>query len=284
MKPAIFFRSKRGLAIPIVIFTIFFSTLWAIIAPVWISIGNSNPIQTITHALLDNLEFKKTAGEYFVAQMKKDASGAELAILKKKGSQISTAVTDQLSTPEFMTNLDLATSQIYNYYVLGSLEAKTVSVRPIAMEVFKAFTKVDPQFKRLQNEIDRIKPIDLKRDPNVPDLKKIHSLLALAFTVNSALIFILLLFYLFAARSKNGFFRTTGIIFLNIGAIDIAVRAIGVAIANDKIKTITNELAKVAAPIVLTEITKPLLTLGILFLLLGALGVGLSFMSKNPQN
>ncbi len=283
MKLGIFFRSKSGIAIPIVIFAFFFSTLWAIIAPVWISIGNSNPIHSATHALLDNFEFKKTAGEYFVTKMKEDASKAELIILNKKGSQISTAVTDLLNAPEFTTNLDSITSQVYNYYILGSAEAKSVSMKPIAAEALKALTKVDPQFKKLQKEIDKIKPIQLKPNPNGPDLKKIHSLLTLAFTVNSVLLFILLLVYLFFARSRKGFFRTIGIIFLYIGAIDIAVRTVGTAIANSQIKTISDDLARMAAKIVLTNLTNPFLTVGIVFLLLGALAVGLSFINKNSE-
>ncbi len=271
------------MAIPLVILIALVSTLWTVVAPVWMSVGRSNPINGVTHALLSNSPFKTTAGQYFVTQLKKDASGKELILLNMKETQISTAVTDLLSAPEFKTKVDSITTQIYNYYILGSEEAKTISVKPIAVAALSAITHVDSQFKRLQKEIDKIKPIALKPITNGPDLKQIHSSLNLAFTLISLLLLVLILLYAVFARKRNGFSRTVGSVFLYIGVPALAIHAVGTAIANSQIKTISDDLVRAAAPIVIPQLLSPLMTIGIVFSILGVIGVVLSFIKQNSE-
>ncbi len=271
------------MAIPVVILIALVSTLWALVAPVWMSVGHSNPINGVTHVLLSNSPFKTTAGQYFVTQLKEDASGKELILLNMKETQISTAITDLLSAPEFKTNVASITTQIYNYYILGSEQAKTISVKPIAVQALSAITQVDPQFKRLQKEIDKIKPIALEPITNGPDLKQIHSSLNLAFTLISLLLLVLMLLYAVFARKRNGFSRTVGSVFLYIGVLDIAIHAVGTAIANSQIKTISDDLVRAAAPIVIAQLLSPLMTIGIVFSILGVIGVVLSFIKQNSE-
>lgn len=283
MKTSFFFRSKRRAAIPVVILIALVSTLWALVAPIWMSVGRSNPINGVTHVLLSNSPFKTTAGQYFVMKLKEDASGKELALLNMKGTQISTVVTDLLSDPEFKTNVDSATTQIYNYYILGSEEAKTISVKPIALQALRAITQVDPQFKQLQKEIDKIKPIVLKPITNGPDLKQIHSSLNREFTLISLLLLVLILLYAVFARKRNGFSRTVGSVFLYIGTLNIAIHTVGTAIANSQIKTISDGLVRAAAPIVIPQLLSPLMTIGVVCAILGVIGVVLSFIKQNSE-
>ncbi len=289
MKSSFFFRSKPGIAIPVVNLIILVSTLWAVVAPLWMSVGRSNPINSVTHALSSNSPFKTAVGQYFVTKLKEDASGKELILLNKKETQISTAVTNLLSAPEFKTNIDNITTQIYNYYILGSKQAKTISVKPIAVQALRAFTHVDPQFKRLQKEIDKIKPIALPELPitNGPDLKQIHSSLKqihsslnLAFTLISLLLLVLILLYAVFARNRNVFFRTVGFVFLYIGVPSLVIHAVGTAIANSQIKTISDDLVRAAAPIVISQLLSPRMTIGIVFSILGVIGVVLGFIKQ----
>ncbi len=283
MRTSFFFRSKRGIAIPVVILIALVSTLWALVAPIWMTVGRSNPINGVTHTLLSNSSFKTAAGQYFVTKLKEGASGKELVLLNKKETQISTAVTDLLSSPEFKTNLDSATTQIYNYYILGSEEAKTISVKPIAVQALRAITQVDPKFKRLQKEVDKIKPIVLKPLTDGPDLKQIHSSLNRELTLISLLLLALILLYAVFARKRNGFSRTVGSVFLYIGTLDIAIHTVGTAIANSQIKTISDGLVRAAAPIIIPQLLSPLMTIGITFSILGVIGVALSFIKQNSE-
>ena len=283
MKRGFFFRSKRGIAIPVLVLLALIATLWAVIAPLWLSVGRSNPISGVTNSLLTNTPFKIEAGQYFVTKMKKDASGDELKLLQTKGDQVATTLTVLLNAPQFKSNVDGITNQVYDYYILGSEKAKSISVKPLATLAINALVSVDPQFKKLQKEIDKIKPIDLKPKTNGPDLKQIHSLLNFGFILISFLLLILIFIYAIFARKRTGFLRTIGIYFIYIGLLDIAIHTVGIAISNHQIKTMTDDLARTAVPIVITRLASPLMTIGISLLILGIIGFGLSFRNESTE-
>jgi hypothetical protein len=276
-------KAKRGGAIPSAIFFTIFFTLLSIVGSVYLSIGVGNPVNKVIDGLLSSTSFKEDAGDYFVSKTLETAKGDERKLLVEKAPQISTAVTVILSNPDFKKEIESISDIAYNYYISGAKVQQSIEVKPILQLALPIFKSVDPQFSKLSKELNKIKPIQLKPQTSGSDASKIKSYFTLGLWLLLNLSLISLFFYLLFAHSLRSAFRVPGIIVLSIGLLLITLNIVATSIVKHQAATATEALAREAIPIAAHAIISPLMTTGVIGLLLGLALIVLSFLKRSPD-
>lgn len=273
-------KAKRGGAVPSAIFFTIFFTLLSIVGSIYLSIGVGNPVNKAIDGLLSSTSFKNNAGEYFVSNALETAKGDERALFIEKGPQISSTVSAILSEPLFKEAVESISDIAYHYYVDGAKAHQSIDVKPILRLALPIFESVDPQFSKLSKELDKIKPIKLKPQTNGPNVAQIKTYFTLGLLLLLSLSIITLFLYLLFANSKRSAFRVPGIIVLSVGIFLIALNIAGTMIVKNQAATATEPLAREAIPIAAQTIISPLLTNGILEILLGLVLLSLSYLKR----
>ena len=273
-------KAKRGGAIPsAILFTIFF-TLLSIVGSIYLSIGVGNPVNKVIDGLLSSTSFKNNAGDSFVSKALESATGDERKLLTEKAPQISATVTTILSNSAFKVAVESVSDTAYNYYVGGTKERQTIDVKPILQLALPIFESVDPQFSKLSKELDKIKPIKLQPQTKGPDVSQIKSYFTLGVLLLLVLSLLTLLFYLRFANSLRSALRVPGIIVLIVGLALITLNIAATSIVKHQAATATEPLAREAIPIAAHTLISPLMTNGVVGLLLGLLLLTLSFLKR----
>jgi hypothetical protein len=275
-----FFKAKRGGAIASGIFFVLFFTLFSILGSVYLAVGVGNPVNKVTSSLTASESFKQDAGTYFVSKALESAKGDERALLLKKGPQISGAVTTILSNPILKQLLDGISNTAYTYYMSGNKSLQTIDVKPLANLALIGLESVDPQFKQLKKELDKIKPIKLQPQKSGPDVGKINSDVGLALLILLLLTAITKVLYARFAKSLMAYVRTIGIVLLSEGVVLILLHQIAGAVISHQASTATETLVREAIPIAAHPLLSPILTIGLLEFLFGATLLGLSFVRR----
>ena len=273
-------KAKRGGAIPsAILFTIFF-TLLSIVGSIYLSIGVGNPVNKVIDGLLSSTSFKSNAGDYFVSKALESATGDERKLLTEKAPQISATVTTILSNSEFKMVIESISDTAYNYYVGGGKERQSIDVKPILQLALPIFESVDPQFSKLSKELDKIKPIKLQPQTKGPDVAQIKSYFTLGVWLLLVLSLLSLLFSLRFANSLRSALRVPGIIVVSIGLLLITLNIVATSVVRHQAATATESLAREAIPIAAHALISPLMTNGVVGLLLGLVLLALSFLKK----
>jgi hypothetical protein len=273
-------KAKRGGAVPSAIFfTIFFIVL-SIVGSIYLSVGVGNPANKVIGALLSSTSFKEDAGDYFVSKTLETAKGDERKLLVEKAPQISTAVTVILSNSDFKKEIESISDIAYNYYINGAKDRQSIEVKPILQLALPIFESVDPQFSKLSKELNKIKPIKLQPRTTGPDVAQIKSYFTLGLWLLLNLALITLFFYLRFANSLRSALRVPGIIVLSIGLLLITLNIVATSIVKHQAATATEALAREAIPIAAHAIISPLMTTGVIGLLLGLALIVLSFLKR----
>ena len=273
-------KAKRGGAIPsAILFTIFF-TLLSIVGSIYLSIGVGNPVNKVIDGLLSSTSFKNNAGDSFVSKALESATGDERKLLTEKAPQISATVTTILSNSAFKVAVESVSDTAYNYYVGGTKERQTIDVKPILQLALPIFESVDPQFSKLSKELDKIKPIKLQPQNKGPQASQIKSYFTLGIWLLLVLSLLSLLLYLRFANSLRSALRVPGIIVLIIGLVLITLNIAATSIVKHQAATATESLAREAIPIAAHTLISPLMTNGVVGLLLGLLLLTLSFLKR----
>ena len=273
-------KAKRGGAIPsAILFTIFF-TLLSIVGSIYLSIGVGNPVNKVIDGLLSSTSFKNNAGDSFVSKALESATGDERKLLTEKAPQISATVTTILSNSAFKVAVESVSDTAYNYYVGGTKEKQSIDVKPILQLALPIFESVDPQFSKLSKELDKIKPIKLQPQTKGPDVSQIKSYFTLGVLLLLVLSLLTLLFYLRFANSLRSALRVPGIIVLIVGLVLITLNIAATSIVKHQAATATEPLAREAIPIAAHTLISPLMTNGVVGLLLGLLLLTLSFLKR----
>ena len=273
-------KAKRGGAIPsAILFTIFF-TLLSIVGSIYLSIGVGNPVNKVIDGLLSSTSFKNNAGDSFVSKALESATGDERKLLTEKAPQISATVTTILSNSAFKVAVESVSDTAYNYYVGGTKERQTIDVKPILQLALPIFESVDPQFSKLSKELDKIKPIKLQPQNKGPNVAQIKSYFTLGVLLLLVLSLLTLLFYLRFANSLRSALRVPGIIVLIVGLVLITLNIAATSIVKHQAATATESLAREAIPIAAHTLISPLMTNGVVGLLLGLLLLTLSFLKR----
>ncbi len=273
----ILLKAKRGAAIPSAIFFAICFTLLSISGSLFLSVGMGNPVNKVTNSLLSNTTFKHDAGTYFVSKALESATGDERTLLLKKGPQISAAVTTFLGNPVFKGELGAVSDIAYNYYTGGAKARQNIDVKPILQLALLGFESVDPQFSKLSKELNKIKPIRLQPQTNSPDASQIKSYFTIGVWILLALSVLTLLLYLLFAKSFRSALRVPGIIFLSDGFFLVALYIIATAVVKHQATSATEPLAREAIPIAAHPLIAPLMSNGIVELLLGLVLVAVSY-------
>jgi len=271
-------KAKRGGAIPSAIFFTIFFTLLSILGSIYLSIGVGNPINKVIDGLLSSTSFKHDAGDYFVSKTLETATGDERRVLTEKAPQISATVTTILSNSVFKEIVESISDIAYHYYVGGAKERQSVDVKPILELALPIFESVDPQFAKLSKELDKIKPIKLQPRTKGPDVAQIKSYFTLGVWLLLALSLLTLLLYLRFAKSLSSALRVPGIVILSVGVFLITLNIVATAIVKHQAATATEPLAREAIPIAAHTLISPLITNGVVELLLGLVLLTLSFL------
>jgi hypothetical protein len=277
-------KAKRGGAIPSAIFFTIFFTLLSIVGSIYLSIGVGNPVNKVIDGLLSSTSFKNNAGDYFVSKALESATGDERKLLTEKTSQISATVTTILSNSAFKVVVESISDTAYIYYVGGTKERQSIDVKPILQLALPIFESVDPQFSKLSKELDKIKPIKLQPQTKGPDVAQIKSYFTLGVWLLIVLSLLSLLFYLRFANSLRSALRVPGIIVLSIGLLLITLNIVATSIVKHQAATATESLAREAIPIAAHTLISPLMTNGVVGLLLGLLLLTLSFLKRMHTN
>ena len=273
-------KAKRGGAIPSAIFFTIFFTLLSIAGSIYLSIGVGNPVNKVIDGLLSSTSFKNNAGDSFVSKALESATGDERKLLTEKAPQISATVTTILSNSAFKVAVESVSDTAYNYYVGGTKEKQSIDVKPILQLALPIFESVDPQFSKLSKELDKIKPIKLQPQTKGPDVAQIKSYFTLGVLLLLVLSLLTLLFYLRFANSLRSALRVPGIIVLSIGLLLIALNIVATSVVKHQAATATESLAREAIPIAAHTLISPLMTNGVVGLLLGLLLLTLSFLKR----
>ena len=276
-------KAKRGGAVPSAIFFTIFFTLLSIVGSIYLSIGVGNPVNKVIDGLLSSTSFKQDAGDYFVSKTLETASGDERALLLKKGPQISATVTTILSNSLFKDVVESISDIAYHYYVGGSKAQQSVDVKPIVELALPILESVDPQFSKLSKELDKIKPIKLQPQTKGPDVAQIKSYFTLGVWLLLGLSLFTLLLYLRFAKSLRSALRVPGIVVLSVGVFLVGLNIVATAIVKHQVATATESLAREAIPIAAHTLITPLMTNGVVELLLGLVLLALSFSKLGLQ-
>jgi hypothetical protein len=252
----------------------------SIVGSIYLAIGVGNPVNKVIDGLLSSTSFKNDAGDYFVSKTLETASGDERKLLTEKGVQISATVTTILNNSVFKMAVESISDTAYNYYVGGTKERQSIDVKPILQLALPIFESVDPQFSKLSKELDKIKPIKLQPQTKGPDIAQIKSYFTLGVWLLLVLSLLSLLFYLRFANSLRSALRVPGIIVLSIGLLLITLNIVATSIVKHQAATATESLAREAIPIAAHTIISPLMTNGVVGLLLGLVLLGLSFLER----
>lgn len=271
-------KAKRGGAVPFAIFFTIFFTLLSIIGSIYLSIGVGNPVNKAIDALLSSTSFKEDAGDYFVSKTLESAEGDARKLLIEKAPQISTAVTLILSNPVFKKEIESISDIAYNYYINGAKVRQSIDVKPIVKLALPIFEAVNPQFSKLSKELDKIKPIKLKPQTGGLSASKIKSYFTLGLWLLLNLSLITLFFYLRFANSLRSALRVPGIIVLSVGLFLVILNTVATVIVKNQAATAVEALAREAIPIAATTLITPLMTNGVIELLLGLVLLALSFL------
>ena len=271
-------KAKRGGAIPSAIFFTIFFLLLSILGSIYLSIGVGNPVNKVIDGLLSSSSFKHDAGDYFVSKTLETASGDERALLTEKGPQISATVTTILSNSLFKEVVESISDIAYHYYVGGAEAQQSIDVKPVLQLALPILESVDPQFSKLSKELDKIKPIKLQPQTNGPDVAQTKSYFTLGVWLLLALSLLTLLLYLRFANSLRAALRVPGIVILSVGAFLITLNIVAAAIVKHQAATATESLAREAIPIAAHTLISPIMTNGVVELLLGLVLLALSFL------
>ncbi|MEI6220712.1 MAG: hypothetical protein WCP71_05340 [Actinomycetes bacterium] len=280
----ILLKAKRGGAVPSAIFFTIFFTLLSLAGSVYLSVGIGNPVNKVTNSLLSSATFKADAGNYFVSKALETATGDERALLLKKGPQISAAVTAFLGNPVFKGELGAVSDIAYNYYTGGTKARQSIDVKPILQLALLGFESVDPQFSKLSKELNKIKPIKLQPQTNGPDASQIKSYFTLGVGLLLALSVLTLLLYLLFAKSLRAAIRVPGIILVSDGLLLVILNIVATAVVKHQADTATESLAREAIPIAAHSLISPLMTTGVVELLLGVVLLVLSYSKRVNVN
>lgn len=273
-------KAKRGGAVPSAIFFIIFSTLLSIVGSIYLSIGIGNPANKVIDGLLSSTSFRENAGGFFVSKMLETAEGEQHKLLLEKAPQISTAVTVILSNPAFKEEVESISDIAYNYYINGAKIEQSIDVKPILKLALPIFESIDPQFAKLSKELDKIKPIKLQPQTNGPDVAQIKSYFTVGFWLLINLSLITLFFYLLFANTLRSALRVPGIIVLSVGVSLIITNIVTTAIVKNQAATAIEPLTREAIPIAAHPIISPLMTNGVVEILLGLVLIAFSFLKR----
>lgn len=264
-----FFKQKRVGAIPGMIFLVLFFTLLSILGSVSLALDTGNPLNKMTHNLWESKTFKTNAGKYFVSKNLESSTGDERTLLLEKGPQISTALTQLLGNPLFHRELDKISNEVYAYYAGESKKEQSVDLRPIANLALTGLASIDPQFKDLKKEIDKIKPFKLRPQIDGPNVAQILTVLHLALVSLFILACSMLFLYLIFAKSRKEALRWLGVLLLIEGLFLIALFSITKSLIAQQASTSTESLVREALPLGAQPLLAPFLTLGVTELFIG---------------
>jgi len=277
MKKSFWFHGHRGFATCFAILMFLLATLLPVVTGVWSIAASGNPVTPIVHSLLRDSEFRDTLGLEFVQKLSKDASGAEKDLFTKKGKEISTAVSNLLSQPEFELEVDKISNGIYSFYSTRSKKSTSIDVKPIADLTLTALTQVDKQFSILKKELSKLKPIELKPQTSGPDIARIKEILNLSFYGILTLFILVNILYFRYAKNMQGALRIAGSQFIYIGVSALAINIVGNSLIGNFAAKNSEELSKVAIPIVARHELGIFFTLGLVGVLVGLVLQVLSF-------
>ena len=269
MKKSFWFNGHRGFAICFGILMFLLATLLPVVTGVWSIAASGNPVTPITHSLLRDTEFRDTLGLEFVKKFSKEATGAEKDLFTKKGKEISTAVSNLLSQPEFELEVDKISSGVYNFYKTRSEKTTSIDVKPIADMTLTALTQVDKQFLILKKELGSLKPIKLKPQTSGPDFAQIREILNLTFFGILTLFILVNILYFRYSKNIRGALRIAGSQFIYMGVSALAINIVGNSLIGNFAAKNSEELTKVAIPIVARQELGIFITLGLVGVLAG---------------
>jgi hypothetical protein len=271
----LFLKAKRVGSIPALIFFTIFLTLFSILGSVFLALETGNPINKVTHSLYGSQSFNQEAGKYVVSKILEKSTGEERTIFLEKGPQISSAVTNLLGNPLFHQEADKISDVVYSYYAMGSKDVTSVDVRPIANLALAGLVNIDPQFKELNKELVKIKPIKLKAQKNGPDVAQIRSILNLVIALLLVLSCAMLFLYLMFARSRKDTLRWPGLVFFLEGVLLTSIFLAAKSLIAHQLNTSTDSLLRAGLPLASHPLLAPFMFVGLFELIIGlALFIG----------
>ena len=263
MTKSFWFKGRRGFAISFGILMFFLATLLPVVTGVWSIAASGNPVTPIAHSLLRDTEFRDTLGLEFVRKLSKEASGAEKDLFTKKGKEISSAVSNLLSQPEFQLEIDKISIGVFDFLETRSKKSTSIDVKPIADMTLTALTQVDKQFSILKKELSKLKPIELKPQTSGPDIEQIRKIINLSFYGILTLLILVNILYFRYAKNVRSALRVAGSQFIYMGVCALEINIVGNSLIGNFAAKNSEELAKVAIPVVARQELEVFITVGL---------------------
>lgn len=280
MPPQVFFKNRRWIAITTQVLLLPVLLLLPLVTVFWLIAGHANPAVPIAKALLSNSEFRGSVADSFVAKVSKSATGEEKRVVSQNSKKISTSINELLAQPDFITAINEISTTAFDFYVGGSKEVTTIDLKPIATLGLIALKQVDPQFKALEKEIGKLKPIELKPQTSGPDVHKIHSILDLSFYGLWFLAITLNLLFFAYTRSRKSGLRFFGWEFLWLAFISLAIKIAGSLFESNFVNKNSDLVAKIAIPIVGNKLLSYFLITGLVYGVCSIVFLTSSFIPK----
>ena len=247
----------------------FLATLLPVVTGIWSIAASGNPLTPIAHSLLRDTEFRDTLGSEFVRKLSKEASGAEKDLFTKKGKEISSAVSNLLGQPEFQLEIDKISNGVFDFLETRSKKSTSIDVKPIADMTLTALTQVDKQFSILKKELSKLKPIELKPQTSSPDIEQIRKIINLSFYGILTLLILVNILYFRYAKNVRGALRVAGSQFIYMGVCALTINIVGNSLIGNFAAKNSEDLAKVAIPVVARQELGVFITVGLAGVLAG---------------
>ena len=219
-------------------------------------------------ALTKDKEFRDEAARFFVEKLSEGSSTDDLA----RFDELETSITDELdelvANEEFMGKVDDISDEIYDFFLNGVDESRTIEAKAVVEDVVDALVEVDSGFGDLRQSIDDWEGLELSPVDDGPDLKALKNAVNIVFLAAFVLSLTFGVLYLRWARSPKGALAFLGATVAALGVIDLvaagAVRSAVVSSVNDD-----DRLASAAVPVAADALLSPFRTVGIVWLVVG---------------
>jgi len=240
----------------------------------WLSIGAGNPASRAIHALADDAAFRDQAAEFFVDTLTEGTGGDADTVLTRNEAAVTAALSDLIGSPEFTRELNAISDSARRWFVDGDRASASISLKPVATLLVDTLEGVDPEFGMLRIGIVLLDDLNLAGDGG--DSPQFAGIL----TATLAAVVVLLLVaaacafgYARTAKSASGAASTAGGIVLGIGVLMTGAWFGATAAASAAASSQDEVVARTAIPIVAAAIASPFRTVGILWIVLGAVGL-----------
>lgn len=245
------------------------------------SLENSDSAKNLVPVILKNADVKASLSNKILDQLSDGTDPLITEIIKVKRAEFVLAISDALSSPATIVELQKDVGLGYEFVTTNEPTA-TIQVKPLLATLISALSRVEPQFKVAKRVLKDVKPMTLTRDASSPQIGKWLSYARDLYVALILLLALSLFFFLrFSANGKRAL-RAIGTRVLVVGVLAIAQFFAIAIIASNFAKNATDTTIKAVIPVAARALFSYYQSIGIALTVLGAVAVLIATRLKPP--